>query len=147
MHWFESEIAELVTLANQYADHRAERSNGSVEFDREADIRRREFVAALNKIVANVAIHPGVAGCLISFDGLVMAMAGEALDFDALAAVTQECVVSASKGAKILNLGEVQQMVVVGATHKIAVVTIAEMALCVLSPRETNLSASLRESA
>ncbi|MEE9412579.1 MAG: roadblock/LC7 domain-containing protein [Methylococcales bacterium] len=146
MHWFESEIEELVTLSNKYDDHRALQTDAS-SFDREPDSHRGEFVAALNKIVSNVAIHSGVSGCLISCDGLVMAMAGEAPDFEALAAITQECVAAANKGAKLLNLGELQQMVVVGATHKIAVVTIGEMALCVLSPRATSLSASLSESA
>jgi len=147
MYWFESQIAELVSLADQYADHRSAHSDESANFDYEPDAHRGEFVAALNRIVENVAMHAGISGCLISFDGLVMAMAGEALDFDALAAVTQECVEAAAKGAKRLSLGEVQQLVVIGAVHKIAVVAIGELALCVLSPRSTNLSASLRESA
>ncbi len=146
MHWFESQIIQLVALADQYADHRIARNSESAGFDHETAAHRRAFVAALNRIVENVAMHAGVLGCLISVDGLVMAMSGEALDFDALAAVTQECVESATKGAKILNLGEVQQMVVVGAAHKMAIVAIGGLALCVLSPRSTNLSASLRES-
>ncbi len=146
MHWFESEIDALVTLSNKYDDHRALRSDAS-SFDREPDSHRGELVAALSTIVTNVAVHSGVTGCLISCDGLVMAMAGEAPDFEALAAVTQECVASASKGAERLSLGDIQQMVIVGSTHKIAVVTIGEMALCVLSPRTTSLSTSLSESA
>ncbi len=147
MHWFESQVERLISLANKYAQHQTLRSDDSAIFNREPDTHRGEFVAALNRIVVNVAMHSGVSGCLISFDGLVMAMAGEVPDFDGLAAVTQECVEAATKGSKILDLGELQQLVVVGTEHKIAVVAIGGLALSVLSPRNTNLSASLRESA
>ena len=146
MHWFETEISELIILANKYTEHRAKQNNEPVVIERKLDTHRGDFVAALNKVVSNIALHSGISSCLISFDGLVMAMAGkEKSDFDALAAVTQEYVDSAKKGAKILTLGDVQQMVVIGNEHKIAVVTIGEMALSVLSPRSTHLSVSLSE--
>ncbi|MFW5443414.1 MAG: roadblock/LC7 domain-containing protein [Methylococcaceae bacterium] len=146
MHWFETKIAELVALSAEYADHSIN-NDQSATFDKELGTHRSEFMAALNTIVSNIALHSGVTGCLISYDGLVMAKAGEIPDFDALAAVTQDYVVTANKGAKILDLGKVQQMVVIGATHKTAIVIIGEMALCVLSPQDTNLSETLRESA
>ncbi len=144
MHWFESEISELIILANKYTKHRAKKNAEPVVFERKLDVHRGDFVAALNKVVSNIVLHSGISSCLISLDGLVMAMAGEEKsDFDALAAVTQEYVESATKGARILTLGDVQQMVVIGNEHKIAVVIIGEMALSVLSPRSTHLSVSL----
>ncbi len=147
MHWFESQIGELISLADQYAEHCLARQDGPTRYDDKLETRRSEFVAALNNIVENVAMHEGVSACLISCDGLVMAMAGEAPDFDALAAVTQESVQTATKGSKMLKLGDVQQMVIVGTVHKIAIVTIDALALCVLCPKSTTLSASLRERA
>ncbi len=147
MHWFESEVSELIILANKYTEHRAKQNDEPVIVERKLDAQRGDFVAALNTVVTNIALHSGISSCLISFDGLVMAKAGnEKSDFDALAAVTQEYISSAEKGAQILTLGGVQQMVVIGSEHKIAVVTIGEMALSVLSPRSTHLAASLSES-
>ena len=147
MHWFESQIAELILLADKYAEQNTSRQRESKPYSQESDARRGEFVTALNTVVANVAMHTGVSGCLISCDGLVMAMAGEVPDFDALAAVTQECVEAGTKGAKILDMGHVQQMVIVGSRHKIAIVTIGGLALCVFCPKTTVLSSSLRERA
>ena len=146
-HWFESQIAKLVSLSEEYTAHRTVRNDQSATFDHQPDVHRSKLVEALNRIVTKVAAHRGVSGCLISYDGLVMAMAGEASDFDALAAVTQEFVDVANKGINTLELGRMQQIVVVGTNYKIAVVVIGTMALSVLSPRTTNLSASLRDGA
>jgi predicted regulator of Ras-like GTPase activity (Roadblock/LC7/MglB family) len=146
MHWFESEVSDLIILAKKYIKHRAIQNDGAIAFERQSDTHRGEFVAALNEVVANIASHQGITSCLISLDGLVMAMAGEEKsDFDALAAVTQEYVVSAKKGAQMLSLGDVQQTVVIGSDHKMAIVIIGEMALSVLSPRSTHLATTLSE--
>jgi len=143
MHWFESEVSELIVLANKYTEHRAQNEEPEV-IERKLDAHRGDFVEALNKVVTNIALHSDISSCLISLDGLVMAMAGDKKsDFDALAAVTQEYVVSAKKGSKTLSLGDVQQIVVIGSEHKIAIVTIGEMALSVFSPRSTYLAVSL----
>ena len=145
MHWFESQVAELVRLAERYTLQRTAHGDAPAVSGSALNRHRSEFVDALNNIVANVAMHADITACLVSFDGLVMAMSGEAPDFDALAAVTQEFITTAGKGAKVLNLGEVQQTVIVGAAHKVAVIMIGGLALCVLSPRSTNMSASLSE--
>ncbi len=147
MHWFESQIAELISLADNYAEQNSSRQHEPSPYNQASNISRGEFVSALNNVVANVAMHTGVSGCLISYDGLVMAMAGEVPDFEALAAVTQECVQAGTKGAKMLDIGDVQQMVIVGSKQKIAIVTIGGLALCVLCPKTTVLSSSLRERA
>lgn len=43
MYWYESQIAELVSLADQYVDHRRALSDESAAFDYESDTHRGEL--------------------------------------------------------------------------------------------------------
>lgn len=145
MHWFESKISQLVQLADGYTRLHNEQDCNEPEFSREPDIQRDKFILNLNTLVEDVSTQPGIMACLVSYDGLLLAKAGIATDFDALAALTQECLQPASKASAILGLGDIQQMVLIGTENKIAVVTVGAMALCMLSPRSTIMSNSLRD--
>ncbi len=144
MHWFESKVSQLVQLADGYSRLHNKEANSKSEFSREPDIQRDKFILNLNNLVEDVSDQPGIMACLVSYDGLLLAKAGSAPDFEALAALTQECLQPAAKASKILALGEMQQMVLIGTEYKLAVITVGAMALCVLSPRSTSMSNSLR---
>lgn len=145
MHWFESQIEKLRHLAHDYARFRLSQNEeqGSKEIDSSGV--RQKFRDALDSLVNEVADQPGIVACLVSYEGLVLAKAGTAPDFEALAAATQECQQTAMKSAKTLALGGSEQLVVIGAEYKFAVIVIGEMALCILSPRAINLSSSLSQ--
>lgn len=144
MDWFESQIHRLQQLTEEYIELKQQYVNVEGRYNREWNVRRKELTDALDSLVEEVASRPDISACLVSYDGLVLSMGGSASDFDALAAVVQECQQSASKGAGVLSLGEIEQMVIIGSKSKIAVVALRGMSLCILSPRTTILSSSLR---
>lgn len=146
MHWFESKIEQLCTLAREYRElSTVKDAVGNGPPDATPHARRSRLVAAVHALVEDVSRQPGVSACLVSVDGLVLAMAGKAPDFEGLAAYTQTCLGAASQAAHGLEIGDIRQIVVVGDRQKIAIVTIGELALCILSPANTVLLSALRE--
>jgi predicted regulator of Ras-like GTPase activity (Roadblock/LC7/MglB family) len=52
----------------------------------------------------------------------------------------QESTGVAQQSSAILNLGEIEQIVIVGAINKIAMLGVGPITLCILSPRDINLA-------
>lgn len=123
MHWLEERIASLQSLAEAH--------------------RSDEFLEAVRNVAGAVACREGVTACWVCHDGLLIDTAGSATDFEALSAMTQSWMVTGKQAALTLSLGKVQQMVLVGLEHKLALFVIGQLAVGILSPSTVNLARAL----
>ncbi len=142
MHWFDTQLQDLKKLAEAYE---AGKINSAGEYDEAARFRRTAFIDAIQVLVESVVRSSGIAGCVACHDGLILAQAGTVVDTDALGAVIQESIRIAERSEEILALGEIQQIVIVGAQNKIAMITMGTITLSVLSPVDINLAATLAQ--
>ena len=118
MHWLRTQVERLHGLAKE----------------------RRPFLTAAAELTAATVRHEGVTACFVCHDGLLVETAGRAVDFEALSALTQQWLVAGKEAAATLALGRVQQMVIVGDEHKLALFVIGPLAVGILSPSEVVLS-------
>jgi predicted regulator of Ras-like GTPase activity (Roadblock/LC7/MglB family) len=114
MRWLAAEVERLRALA--------------VERPRGAERCR----AALGELVAAIARRDGVDASFACHEGLLVARAGRG-DCEALAAVAQRCVEAGGAAARAV-LGEPEQVLLVGAMYKLALIVIGPFALGVLAP-------------
>jgi predicted regulator of Ras-like GTPase activity (Roadblock/LC7/MglB family) len=122
MHWLEEQVERLQSL-----------SGGT----------RAEFMSAVREIAGAVVSRDGVTACFVCHDGLLVETAGRAPDFEALSAMTQSWMMMGKEAALTLALGRVQQMVIVGGDHKLALFLIGPLAVGILSPSTVNLAKTL----
>jgi predicted regulator of Ras-like GTPase activity (Roadblock/LC7/MglB family) len=118
MHWLQTQVERLHGLA----------------------ARRRQFLEAAAELAAATARREGVTACFVCHDGLLIETAGCAVSFEALSAMTQQWMVAGTEAAATLGLGQVQQMVIVGGEHKLALFVIGPLAVGILSPSQVVLS-------
>jgi predicted regulator of Ras-like GTPase activity (Roadblock/LC7/MglB family) len=140
MHWLAEQIRNLQKLAErhiQYRDLAALEVGGSDEAEKEA---REAFLEAVRELVAGIAGRPGVEACLVSHDGLLVEAEGNLEDLEPLAAMAQSCFESGARTAESLELGKMQQMLVIGEQQKIALFRVGHMVLGILAMSETNLA-------
>jgi predicted regulator of Ras-like GTPase activity (Roadblock/LC7/MglB family) len=131
MHWLANEVERLVTLSEQLMrPSRGEKA-------------RAQFLGAVRGIVSEVAKHQGVTACFACHDGLVLAGSGRGVDFEALSAMAQACLTAGKDAASTLSLGRVQQFVLVGDEHKLALLAVGQLSIGILSPREVELGVAL----
>ena len=145
MHWFESQILTLYKLAEAYTSSKKLEGSDVLNMSEQGRQKRSEFIEAVQALVNRVIHSPGVTACTAYHEGLILAQSGKIPDTDALGAIIQESIRTAQKGEAILNLGKVQQIVIVGDLNKIAMITVGPIILCVLSPKQTNLALSLSQ--
>src|SRR4051812_46965093 len=110
MHWLEQHVGRLRDLARDLP-REAERCRG-----------------VLGELIHDIALRRGVSACFACHDGLLVERAGEA-DFDALAAMAQSFVGAGAYSASALQLGEPEQLLVVGSTHKLALLVVGPFAV------------------
>jgi predicted regulator of Ras-like GTPase activity (Roadblock/LC7/MglB family) len=137
MHWLAEEIHRLHGLSAT-AQRAAGPASGAA-----ASRARNAFLDAVRTVVREVARRSGVTACFACHDGLVLERAGRAPDFDALSAMTQACTAAGADAASALALGRVQQMLVIGDEHKLALFVIGQLAVGILSPAGVNLAQAL----
>jgi predicted regulator of Ras-like GTPase activity (Roadblock/LC7/MglB family) len=130
MHWLETQVERLHGLAQKPQS----RSSG---LKKEL---RREFLDAVAELAAATVQRAGVSACFVCHDGLLIETAGRASDFEALSAMTQHWMVAGNEAAATLALGRVQQMVIIGDEHKLALFVIGQLAVGILSPSAVVLS-------
>jgi predicted regulator of Ras-like GTPase activity (Roadblock/LC7/MglB family) len=118
MHWLETQVRRLHGLMPQ----------------------RRQLIEAAGEVAAAAVRRDGVTACFVCHDGLMIETAGRAVDFEALSAMTQQWMVAGKEAAATLALGKVQQMVIVGDEHKLALFVIGQLAVGILSPSAVVLS-------
>lgn len=145
MHWFESQLAALDQLASDYLSARQAAGNNIVSMSEAIRIKRGRFTDAVQRLVDSVIKVAGVTGCAAYHDGLILANAGALPNTDALGAMIQESLNAANLSSSALRLGDIQQIVIVGDSNKIALLSVGPIVLCITSPKDVNLALALRQ--
>ncbi len=140
MHWFESQILSLDQLAEAYRSSQQDSSDDIVDVSEGIRLKRSQFIQAVQTLVNKVVRIKGITGCAAYHDGLVLAYSGETPDIDALGAMIQESTGVAQQSMAILGLGAIQQIVIVGAINKVAMLGVGPITLCILCPKDINLA-------
>ncbi len=143
MHWLAGEFEAVAARAEALAALRRRRAAGEDVPRREEARARAAFRDRLGELVEAVSRRPGVLGCVAAHEGLLVAAAGDAPDFEAVAAVAQSAVLSGHDAADKLRLGDLRQVLVVGERGKLAVLRVGDMTVGVLAPEEVSLAAAL----
>jgi predicted regulator of Ras-like GTPase activity (Roadblock/LC7/MglB family) len=145
MHWFESQLSSLDQLAEAYRSSQQPSSNDIVDVSEEMRLKRSQFIHAVQVLVNKVVRIKGITACAAYHDGLILAHSGKTPNIDALGAMIQESTGVAQQSKAILGLGEIQQIVIVGAINKVAMLGVGPITLCILSPKDTNLAYALSQ--
>lgn len=138
MHWLAQQLQQLEAVSDLYAQLQA---TGQELDNREAMTRARESMRkAFTAMTEDVARRPGVAAAFVAHEGLLLATAGEVVDFEAMAAVAQNFSATFHETAGRLSMGLPRQMVLVGSTHKLALFPVGDMLLGIFSDQATVLA-------
>ncbi len=140
MHWFDSQLKALHRLAGIYEECRIKDSNEFVEETRQA---RTIFIDNVQTLVETVVKLPDISGCVAGHEGFILAKAGSISGLDALGAMIQESMDIAQRGNEILDLGTIQQLLVIGENNKVAMISMGAITLAILSSTQTNLTKCL----
>ena len=128
MHWLSNRVSRLAELA---------------PLPRAARREREHFFSELASLVDEAGDREGVDVAFACHEGLLMAAAGaEAGEAEALAALAQVLLESLASRPGGLSLGDMRQLVVVGALHKLALVQIGPVTLGLRSPHGVSLARS-----
>lgn len=145
MNWIESQLASLDRLAEAYRSSQQQSATDIVNVSEDMRLKRSQFIDAVQMLVNNVIKVKGITACAAYHDGLILAYSGKAPNIDALGAMIQESINVAQQGAAILKLGDIQQIVIVGATNKVAMLSVGPITLCISSPKGINLASALSQ--
>lgn len=139
MHWLATEVERLVALSDSLMQGtRAGEAPAKLP-----EKSRAQFLGAVRGMVQDVAKHSGVTACFACHDGLVLAGSGRGVDFEALSAMAQACMAVSKDAASALSLGRVQQLVLVGGEHKLALLAVGQLSIGILSPCDVELGVAL----
>ncbi|OAI07834.1 roadblock/LC7 domain-containing protein [Methylomonas methanica] len=145
MHWFESQLAQLDTLVDDYLAARRQPAADIVNVSEATRLKRAAFIDAVQAVVDKVVKIEGVSACAAYHDGLILAQSAEASNMDAFGAVIQDTIRAAQHGETSLGLGEIEQIVIVGAVNKLAMLSVGPIILCISSPKGVNLATVLSQ--
>lgn len=143
MHWFESQLAELDRLAEDYVAAQGQPADDIVNISARTRLKRAQFVDAVQVLVDKVSKIEGISACAAYHDGLILAQSADASNMDAFGAIIQETIRAAQQGRASLSLGDIQQIVIVGADNKLAMLSVGPIILCISSPSDINLTSVL----
>jgi len=141
MHWFDSQLQVLYQLAEAYQKCR----NNSFDDAEETRKTRTEFINSVQELVDSVVKLSNISGCVAGHDGFILAKAGSVVDSDALGVMLQESMLIAERSNKLLALGKIQQIVIVGEKNKIAMISIGQLTLGIVCPKHINLADTLSQ--
>ncbi|PPD33576.1 MAG: hypothetical protein CTY19_07460 [Methylomonas sp.] len=145
MHWFESQLAELNQLAEDYLQSQQLPGANIVNASETIRNKRKQFMEAVQNLVDKVGKIKGISACAAYHDGLILAQSQNMPAIDAFGATVQDSVRAAQQGAAMLGLGDIEQIVIVGATNKVAMLNVGPLVLCISSPKQINLAAALSQ--
>ena len=146
MHWLESQLAELDRLADEYFAAQRQPATDIVNVSEDTRQKRAAFIDAVQTLVEQVARIDGIGACAAYHEGLILAQSAEAKNRDAFGAVLQESILAAQRGQSALNLGAIQQIVIVGAYNKLAMLSVGPIILCISSSSDVSLASLLSRS-
>lgn len=139
-HWLADQVAVLGELSERCRLlNKRHPIQGGVSSENEANARTA-FLSKLRSVVEHVNQRHGVLGCFVAHEGLLVEAAGDTVDFEALAAMSQWCEVPAQRAAETLSLGSVQQILIIGSERKLALIQLGQMTMGILSPASVQLS-------
>lgn len=145
MHWFESQLRELDRLAEAYVLSQQKSQCNIVDVSEETRIKRNQFIGAVQRLVDKVSKIKGISACSAYHDGLILAHSAKADNVDGYGAMVQECIRAAQQGGAMLDLGNIEQIVIVGAVNKVALLTVGPLVLCISSSKQLNLALALSQ--
>jgi|JI10StandDraft_1071094.scaffolds.fasta_scaffold1125899_2 predicted regulator of Ras-like GTPase activity (Roadblock/LC7/MglB family) len=145
MHWLQDRIQKVFRDLEQYsglkgAQFDTTEPTGIWMAQREA---RAALLKGLGAVVHEAVTRPGVRAGFVEHDGLVLDWAGDGSSADALAALARTIIRTAREAGQGAPIGPIRQLVIVGADHKLALVTVGEVTLGFFSRAETPLAEAL----
>jgi predicted regulator of Ras-like GTPase activity (Roadblock/LC7/MglB family) len=145
MHWLSEQLRGLQQQHQRYQEQRTQRSErGALTPDPEEVALRGAFFAGLRGLVQDIGGRSGVIACFAEHDGLLVECVGEPDDADGLAAMAQTVIVPARRASRATRLGGLDQMVMVGESHKLALFIVGEVSIGVLAPTHVHLARVLQ---
>ena len=147
MHWLESQLAELNRLADAYVSARRQSSADIVNISETTRLKRSQFIDAVQALVNNVGKIKGISACAAYHDGLILAQSDKAPNMEAFGALVQDSIRTAQQGAEELDLGAIEQIVIVGTSNKVAMLSVGPLILSISSPKHINLALALSQGA
>ncbi|WKJ91674.1 roadblock/LC7 domain-containing protein [Methylomonas montana] len=145
MHWFESQLAELDRLAEEYLAAQRQPGADIVNVSEATRLKRAKFIDAVQELVDQVVKVNGIGACAAYHDGLILARSADTPNIDAFGAIIQETIRAAQQGKISLGLGDIEQIVIVGADNKLAMLSVGPIILCISSPKDVNLASVLSQ--
>ena len=145
MHWFESKLIELQRLADDYVLAQKQTVTDIVNISETLRQKRSRFIDTVQGLVNDVSNIKGITACAAYHDGLILAQSKAIPTGEAFGATIQETMQAAQQGANILDLGPIEQIVIVGAKQKVAMLSIGTLVFCIASPKHINLALLLRD--
>ena len=91
------------------------------------------------QLVASFTALPGVIGSALVADGFPIYQHGSDVDFEHVAAATEDMVRAGTRIATELQLGETGQIILETPEYKVIIAPIKDMFICVLTRSDTNL--------
>ncbi len=146
MHWFESQIKQLDKLASAYLLSQRQSAGDIIDISADTRLKRSQFIQAVQDLVTKVGNIKHIKYCAAYHDGLILANSKQAPNMDAFGATIQESIRAAQEGAEYLGLGNIEQIVIVGADDKLAILSVGPLVLCISSAKSTNLASALSQS-
>ena len=119
MHWLSGEIERMGKLAAS---------------------RSPIFLNALRDLIAQLGERPGLRAAFAAHEGLIVAVAGDGPAAEALAAQAQGLLGASLHASAARGLGDVQQLVVVTAQGKLALLAVGPVVVGLLAPPHVSLA-------
>lgn len=145
MHWFESKLEELQRLADDYVLAQKQSDSDIVNISEALRQKRGLFIDTVQRLVNDVSNIKGISACAAYHDGLILAQSKAIPTGEAFGATIQETMQAAQQGANILDIGPIEQIVIVGTKQKVAMLSIGALVFCIACPKHINLAALLQE--
>jgi len=145
MHWFESQLIALDRLAKDYLSAQQQSANDIINVSAETRLKRAQFIDAVQTLVNRVSKIKGIKNCAAYHDGLILAHSKQTPNIDAFGATVQESIRTAQQGSEMLGLGNIEQIVIVGAIDKVAMLSVGPLILCISSSKDVNLALVLSQ--
>jgi Uncharacterized distant relative of homeotic protein bithoraxoid len=144
MHWFEAKLDKLKHLAEDYELAQQQTANDIVNISENLRQKRSAFIESVQALVHDISDIKGITACAAYHDGLILAQSKAIPTGDAFGATIQEAMQAAQQGAHILDLGHIEQIVIVGSKQKVAMLSIGTLVFCIASPKNINLAGLLQ---
>lgn len=145
MHWLAERLSALELRYQHYTQLRDGRvASGEEQPSHDEVVARSGFFTDLTALVTEIAERDGVLATFAEHEGLLVATAGDPSAAEALAAMACSVVVPARRAATALQLGPLDQTLIMGRDRKLALVLVGDLSIGILAPSELRLASTLK---